>query len=476
MITTVFLSNNIIQAATGERSRGSYQVKGIYHWEMPQGSLLNGMITDEGELVEQLTAFWREFRLPVSNVELVVNGLAFSIRRLTFPTTDPKKLETLIPLEYEEAEAGVEPIYDFMPYSRKSKSEIKAVMAVRATVSQTEKWVELFKKIDVELAAITVSNVTIQKYLKQEEALQQGAHIVLGIDDNSLNTYLWLDGRQKNTGTKRFFSDKGTPEFGVEIARKVSELQQFYRTLQSDTPLEEIHTFGFKEDSLNALRDSLRDAGMEMRVEALGGEYVDEIAAVGNFISWEKDVNLLQALNRHNKKKKKKAYSLKSLAVPAVLLGICLLATAVLAGINIYKGSRVRSLEDYVMNPFNQEQIGQVDALNAEIASMQQILNQANQVRGMIDSYPRMNSSVVGTIQSAAGAGVTPKITAYDAKTGDLTVEVTAAQVTDCNTYVTALKGTGVFYSVEYSGYNYDDKEAIYKVQLHCFLTEQAGK
>ena len=477
MITSVFLSNNIIQVAQGERSKNQRHVKKVYRWEMPEGCLLNGMITNEVTLREELEKMWDAYHLPATGVELVINSLAFSRRKLEFPTMEAKKLAAMIPMEYEELDVGELPVYDYMPYEYNPRGKIKVLMTVRATASQIETWQSMFQNMEIALDSITISDATILKYLKEVESLKQGIHMVLGLDDNSLNMMLWVDGQQKYTETKRLFSEQGTAEFGVEVARRISELQQFYRSLKLDEPLISGYTYGFNEICLTVLRDSLQDAGMNnVDILPLKEEYADELAAVGALINWSKQINLLLAYRGVVKKAGKGERSYKWMLVPGILLGIGVLITAVMGGISIYKNSQIKNLESFVQDPSNLAITAQADADQEKINSMQKTIDQADQVRVMIASYPRMNSTVANAVIAATASGVEPSISTYDAENGDLTVDVRASQVTDCNAYATALQATGLFDAVNYSGYSFDQTENAYQVQIHCILNENAGK
>lgn len=475
MTTSVYLSNNKIQVAQGDRTKNGPQVSKVYEYEMPQGNLLNGMITNETALAEELTQMWDMYHLPASGVELIINGLAFSIRRLEFPTVDKKKLQNMIPLEFD-AEEGASMVYDFMPYERKDANEVKQVMAVQASVSLVEQWIEIFSAMDVTLDRITPSNCTIMKYLKDQKELHQGSFLILGMDDNSLNAVLWVNGSQLFTSTKRVFSKYGSPEFGLEVTRQVSELQQSYRAQKLEAPLHQILTYGFDEDARMALIASLKEAGMDLMVNPMQGQYADELAAIGNLIYRDKDINLIEAIKRVKKAEKKMTRSYKWILPPAVLLGAGVIATAVLGGISIYRGNQINTLSDYVNNPSNQEILAQVDSMEAQINQMRNYLNEASQVQGMISSFPLMNSRVAETVYASAPVGVTPEISSYDSKTGNLLVDVQAQQVTDCNLYASALQNTGIFLSVQYNGYNFDQSRNVYRVQLNCTLNENAGK
>lgn len=64
MITSVYLSNNNIRAVVGQSSGKRIRIRNVYSRQIQEGSLINGVITNESQLSEELAAFWSENQLP----------------------------------------------------------------------------------------------------------------------------------------------------------------------------------------------------------------------------------------------------------------------------------------------------------------------------------------------------------------------------------------------------------------------------
>ena len=76
MTTSVYLSNNNINAVVGSGG-GKIRVKRVCSTQIPEGSLINGIITNEADLAEQLKEFWAANKLPKKDVSLVINSSQF---------------------------------------------------------------------------------------------------------------------------------------------------------------------------------------------------------------------------------------------------------------------------------------------------------------------------------------------------------------------------------------------------------------
>ena len=72
------------------------------------------------------------------------------------------------------------------------------------------------------------------------------------------------------------------------------------------------------------------------------------------------------------------------------------------------------------------------------------------------------------------GAALSVKIQTMDAESGTLTFNATSADVIDIPGYIAKLTNTGLFSSVNYSGYSYNNGE--YSLMLSCVLkAEETG-
>ena len=73
MTTSIYLSNNTIQILTGEKGKCS-KVEHLYCFDLEEGNLMNGVITNENGLQQELLGLWKEHNLPVSKVSLVIDS------------------------------------------------------------------------------------------------------------------------------------------------------------------------------------------------------------------------------------------------------------------------------------------------------------------------------------------------------------------------------------------------------------------
>ena len=100
--------------------------------------------------------------------------------------------------------------------------------------------------------------------------------------------------------------------------------------------------------------------------------------------------------------------------------------------------------------------------------------NQVDQMTKNLSSYPDLDKEKINKIVDVGGAAMTVKIKTMDAESGTLTFNAASADVIDIPGYIGKLTDTGLFSSVNYSGYSYNNGE--YSLMLSCVLKgEEAG-
>ena len=104
MSVTVYLSNTDIEVLIGNGSAHSVQVKKMYSSQLPEGCVLNGVITDPGSLVDAISAMWRNCKLPTSDVDLIVNSPQIMVRVPDIPIMNTNKSIAYLRREYVERE------------------------------------------------------------------------------------------------------------------------------------------------------------------------------------------------------------------------------------------------------------------------------------------------------------------------------------------------------------------------------------
>lgn len=468
MTTSVFLSNNTVFAACGQEKKGLSAGARSVIYKMPEGSLLNGMITNEQELTEQLRGFWKREGLPEKGVRLVLESSNFSVKTIDLPKMKKKEAAGVIRREFADIEHYGEKLYDYTFLQEKeSGGQALAVMVDRNYI---ETWKQIFKNIGVTLEGITVSRETMARYFASCEELQGGSAILLLLDDMILTSVLWSGEELVSADRKRMFSAEGTEEFYTEISRSVSSIRQFFTGQKAGKMPKKVYLCGFGKEDVKRCQASLDDFGLPMEALQLKDPYADNLVAAGGLLKAKKPMNLLLALKDQEKADKSVGEFAKRFVPVACLLGICIVGAVGLAVAGSIRMAKATALSEYLTDVEKMSEKQQVEILRRDIGNMERMLSEIEQIKSMKDSYPVVDSKVTDRIRQAAEYDMDVRVLSYDAATGELRLYINTPIVDSVNQYITTLKNTGMFVNVNYVGYSYLESTGRYQVEVSCTM------
>ena len=82
------------------------------------------------------------------------------------------------------------------------------------------------------------------RLLSQLKAYKDQTAIYLLFEENSVTSILYRDGVYHYSTRSRIFSERGTLDFGTEIVRNISGIQQFYSTQRDASPITDVYYAG----------------------------------------------------------------------------------------------------------------------------------------------------------------------------------------------------------------------------------------
>ena len=130
-LTSLYLCSRTVYAAVGSPTAKGARITAAATAQLPEGCLINGVITNEADLAEALKAFFARHKLPTGRVALIVGGSQFVHRVISLPAMSEKK--RLAVLAHELSSGGAEttaPLDDYMLLARDAKTRADTVLAL----------------------------------------------------------------------------------------------------------------------------------------------------------------------------------------------------------------------------------------------------------------------------------------------------------------------------------------------------------
>ena len=485
MQTIVYLSNREIQVILGKEKNNKARISRVYELQVPEECLINGIITDVTLLSEYVSAFWRENKLPMNRVSLVINSTQFVLKSMEVPKMKHKELIDVIEKEFASVDRKMDPIYSYrVMNSNGSSQRLLASMVERGFI---EDYLDFFAHMDVKIESIEPSLGCAVALLERIPALEDKNCIVQVMEKSNLTSILWMNNGYEYASRNRLFSDQGTESMGGEVGRITSTILQYYASLKKEQPIKELYACGFSDEDLEYCDPNIQ--ALELIIKQIMAEDVVSFSSkvtnkdIGNYMLLlgglfkdSKNCNVLDQYRKIRKVNLKRKHRIKTILPIIITFLICGGVVGLVLGYNALLQNTADQLSEYLLDEDNIELIIESDEMQLELSTLTNRVMQAERVEEALASYPKLNSQVERAIISAGQTNFSTTITNYDGNTGALNLKASLSQPEDINGYIATLQGLGLFSDVQYSGYQYNDGNSLYDVNITCYLNESAGK
>lgn len=293
-LTSLYLCSRTVYAAVGSPTARGARITAAASTQLPEGCLINGVITNEADLAEALKAFFADTKLPTGRVALIAGGSQFMHRIMELPAMSEKK--RLAVLSHELSSSGAEttaPLDDYMLLSRDAKTRTDTVLATRVEQSVIAGYAALAKAAGFKLTCIDLGLAAPIKAVRTIPALQNGTFVVLQFDDDTISACLFVQGQYTYSTRSRLFNPRGTAESGTEIAQKLSGLIQFHIASKSEHQIDTVYFAGADAKDFTVCRPGCE--ALALKVEQFpdsptvslprGTALADVLYAAGNLIA-----------------------------------------------------------------------------------------------------------------------------------------------------------------------------------------------
>ena len=293
-LTSLYLCSRTVYAAVGSPTARGARITAAASTQLPEGCLINGVITNEADLAEALKAFFADNKLPTGRVALIAGGSQFIHRIMELPAMSEKK--RLAVLSHELSSGGAEttaPLDDYMLLSRDAKTRTDTVLATRVEQSVIAGYDALAKDAGFKLTCIDLGLAAPIKAVRTIPALQNGTFVVLQFDDDTISACLFVQGQYTYSTRSRLFNPRGTAESGAEIAQKLSGLIQFHIASKSEHQIDTVYFAGADAKDFTVCRPGCE--ALALKVEQFpdsptvslpkGTALADVLYAAGNLIA-----------------------------------------------------------------------------------------------------------------------------------------------------------------------------------------------
>ncbi len=209
---------------------------------------------------------------------------------------------------------------------------------------------------------------------------------------------------------------------------------------------------------------------LEINISIDGKEKAEDyLACIGGMITDKKNINLYEKwLESQEQEVVHNIDIRKEIVFPLLTFAFCLVAFAGVTVWNVVTSTRISRINDWIYDDQNQSAYQQANERQIYSQKLGSAISQVDQMTENLSTYPDLTDKMLTEIENVSGRDMDVRVQSVDMSTGTLTFNAVSRQVIDIPGYVNILNGTGLFDSVDYTGYSYTDGE--YSLMLSCVL------
>ena len=489
MSVTVYLSNTDVEVISGQSNGKGVSVSHVYSAQMPEGSFLNGVITDPEGLEYTLSNMWSTYKLPKKGIRLVINTTQISVRVIDMPIMSQSKADLYLQREFEERSGERKRLLGFYVLSKDSKKKIMKVCTELADIDFIATFVNVFAAAGITLSEVNSGIGVSVNFLKRLQFASDTNCVVMLRDAMTVTAIYLVKGEYFYSTTARTFNSPGTLEFAGEISNTISQIEQFSKSEKVEDSISQVYLAGMTiEDSTNverAVSMNLSEDIVVYNISVMRGvkfsystDSLDTLFyPTAGLMTLSNHQNLLKMYGKGEIVDNEKRNKIIKLAVPYVAVTLLMIVLTISRAASYStKKKELQKLEDFNNNSANKYAALDYDRAALRVGLYSDHVNGLRLLEKNIDSYPLPVNEIGKKIQNAAVGLGEVTIDSYNAASGTIGITAKFNEVDMVNTFIDRLDGQDCFYEVNYTGYSEVNASGQWVANLECILSENAGR
>lgn len=480
MATIVYLSNQLVQA-TETKKNGTVT---LYEEQAPEGSIINGIVTDAEVFVEFLRQFFIKNKLSRKDCGLVINSTQITTRVLELPRAGYDDLNQMLEREFADSRIKSPLIVSYVMNGERT-GRMQKLLASAVDSTFVESYVRLFAQAGIEVCSIEPAMLNFARRFMNEPAIAKQNCVVQVYDGSEVISMLFVEGEYLYSQRNRIFAQEDTEGYVREARAVAQRIRQFASSQKVEKPVESLFVCGKNRqrivEALHGNRDSEEDAAIHVfedtRVriskKSRTGQGT-EFAYAAQAQQPDKRWNYIWKLHHDSMRNRKRREWLRLAAPTLVTLAVCLVVTLILGNSYLSMSRELEEMQGIIQQ--SDPESASYDLSEANVSRLKTQIRNAELLWEQLMSYPTIGSTLDEQLKQCAGADTEVEITGFNRDTGVLTLEASSGDVSAIHAFVESLRELPEICDVEYSGYTYMKSKGNYSIHVVCALAEGAGR
>jgi hypothetical protein len=484
MSVTVYLSNQQIQFLVGRTGTKTLKVTASYLADAPDGTIINGIIMDAERFIPFMRSCFESYKIADQDVNLVINSSKFVGRTMEIPMLNARKSQAFIAREFADMVRESDDVYGYIPLST-ADNKVRRIYAEAVPSEFIKEYLDIFAEIGVNVKAIYSGESSIIGMTNVAVGKSHQTFVVEIPDHMTINTLLWVDGTFYHYNSTRCFHESGTQEYAVDVARSVSQIAQFMKANQIESPLECVMIAGRGSENVALFQEQLSEQGLQIPVQMFDDKMIADAGVdaqsffhgASGMIVNGKSQNFL---TQYRKRRTSTPQTVGESRTGAIVVGVTFAVMVVLLIIAvIVKTVMVNSYNKVVAYNTSPDTLLSVAEYDKQETWNRYLSKKYDDIKTVDDNlltYPVCDENTLDIIEQCSKGYAEVEFNSFDASAGTVSILATSQTVDDINKFIKNLNKQDLFYSVDYTGYTFDDSKNLWDIHVTCTLAESAGR
>lgn len=469
MSNSIFLSNSEIQIVKYSRSGEKINIKGYISSPLPEGSMINGVITDAQLLVDQLKQLKLKEPSYFENLSLTIDTNSILLKLIAVPSLKKEKYSLIVEDELKNRlTAYQEVFYDFSFWNKKKKEMV--ILGTGADKASLETYLAVFKEAQIKLNRINVGIESIIRYLAEFNKDREDTYALNIIDNMSMVSLIFEKGVFVFSTRSRIVGES-LDQISLSVIQNLSQLVQFNKNISRSFYIgasDELITI-INELPINAEVERVH-FDLEQNTKGIRKIYSSSPFALFGAYADKNYINYMDTFKKSEKTKRKPSkFKLKYLMgflLPILLIGLYQYFY-IQANKMIDENNEVKK---YLKSETVIKQRTQINDYQKEIKQWNEVSKNIDFGIEDFNKISTLNSTIVNSIYGTAGSQVTIKSISFDTDSNSFDINALAKSQLDVSTYGSRLKETNLFSDVQYLGYQGNESDMTFTFKIKAIL------
>lgn len=478
----LYLAGERLVLVQGNPGAKKLTVTGYWQQELPEGTVLNGVVTDTAAFTDGLKALRAAAQKAAAKVWLVVDSSQIMAKPLTAPQKlRGKQLLNIVRSELSELDtAGRDLVYDYTELPPLPGSSDRQLLCGGAERSMVEQYIELFGAANIKLAGISSALGACLRMVEFVPELCAQSFILCVLDGQTVVTYLFAGGRYLMNTRSRLITERGGTAVLGELLGRISSMLQFSQSQKTAEPAKTVYFCGLQTaempgcqlvaDTFNVQAMPLPAFKCVTAMRKTGFALASAFIAVGGLVhSKRRRADFLAA---SHSKAAPSGMEKKSAGLPWAVPILITLAVLGFWGFllmgNFQIARQIGEVRAYTQDEANLAAVRQVHADRTAAENYAAAAAEAQRATDILNATTQPDEAMLRRADEAAGAAI--GFTGYDytANTDQLVYSCTAADYHDIPDFILRMNATGDYTAIGYGGYSQNNEGGGYVFSIAC--------